>query len=358
MDNVKILFFYSGIDSPHLVKWGKRVISDVRKSSGQDDVSDQVEFLDVIKSNRLMLVPMGIYFFVLPISLVFVIFKRFGLRFLDLRFALECAIWRQFFKSKKDVRTVMAIEGSRALYKICREMGIETFELQHGVFPNSRPAVGRPMSYFQNDGEPDNYVVWSENSEFVVKQHSYKNTLKYPRAFGLRVNEDKDIDIVVTLQWGLFDKNQYDAETLHPIGLPQWSLDELSHFQKLGANILFKIHMVDLANDSGTEIYNEIGKYFGQDVVRKSRQYEREDVINLLVRAKCHVTLYSSCVIEAAEVGVQSIIIDDECASRGVRHDYFADYLHNGDAYIVNRGTIGERITKIIMLGENRTNIC
>ena len=349
MEKDKILFIYSARDSDHLIQWGKRVIAHIYKSSEHVSPSKAPIIKETKKSHRLLLVPTSIFFLCFPLSAIFFLLKKMGFEALDRRFELECLVWRCVFNIAGAPKLLIAIEGSRALFKICRDFNIETFELQHGVFSNDRPAVGRAMSYFQKDGEPDNYVVWNKHSNDIVRSHSGKNIFEYSRSFGIDALHDKDIDILITLQWGLFDQNTYHPEPLHRIGLQNWVLDALKQLQLKGINLFFRLHPVDKNKPSGKRVYDEIKDVFGAHALANAINIESQDVMVLMRRSKCHITLYSSSVMEAAELGVPSIILDKECESSGSRYDYFSSYLQNGDAQIANSANISQILNKILL---------
>lgn len=347
---MKVLILISERDNDNLIEWIERAVTDTLSKRFGDPVKQRLIFHKVRKKSFLLGIPKSYFWILLPLTVSFYIFKRIGLPYLDLRTSLEMGFWKIYFLCFNEVRVIASIEGSGSLYKVANSFGLLSFEMQHGVFPNERPMLGRTMAAFRGGEEPQHYVVWDEVSEKIISAHSNKKIIRYSRALPKLVNSDKEYDVLVTLQWGLFDVNLYDAEQLDTIGIQFWCLENLLDLHQRGYSIVFKLHPASLKRHGGKKQYNRIIELFGQQVLENSRKLERNDVIEDLAKSKIHLTLYSSCIIEAAALGIKSIILDLECSAMGKRASWFRKYVNQGLVEIADRDSIKQKLGNLLDL--------
>lgn len=341
---MKVLILTSERDNDNLIEWIEHTIQDILDERFGESIKKQLIFQKVKKKRFLLGIPKLYFWIFFPFTVPFYIFKKVGLSCLDLRLLLELSFWKIYFLFLNRVDVIVSIEGSGALYKVANSLGLLTLEVQHGVFPDDRPLLGRTIAAFRGGEEPQHYVVWDKVSEEIVSAHSNKKIIKYSRVLPQLISYTKTYDVLVTLQWGLFDVNRYDSEQLDTIGIQFWCLEKLLALHRRGYSIVFKLHPASLKRHGGQRQYDRILELFGKQVLENSRNLERNDVIEDLARSKIHLTLYSSCILEAASQGIKSIVVDSECLEMGKRASWFKKYVDQGLVEVANRENLKQKL--------------
>lgn len=191
-----------------------------------------------------------------------------------------------------------------ALSQACRELGITSIELQHGLITSYLPAYIKTTTSENRDCVPEYLLTHGDIfTDAVKKGHIFEKNKIISTGF-LYLEKIKEEDtykkqkklissfkhnIIITSQWTL--SNEMTAFTT--------KVAEEIRKSKLNIGILFKPHPYDKTNYSNFNNYNNIiliDKY--------------EDIFKLLHQVEVHSTVYSTSGLDAMALGKPNIFID------------------------------------------------
>lgn len=220
--------------------------------------------------------------------------------------------WYKKILVRSDTKIVLLVsyysDRGMALIKACKDLGIKTADIQHGIQGNLHAAYGNWLNNEATDYNtiPDSFLVWSE-----FEKENIKNSIVIGNVFeSMWYGKNKMIDhydkivtsyssklgspnnILFTLQYGI----KYDN-----------SVFELLHRTQNEFNWLIRFHPV-MENDDKSNFIKNL-KLFNVN------NYEIDQSTSLPLYAiirnvGLHVTHSSSTVLEAANFKVSSLIID------------------------------------------------
>jgi hypothetical protein len=191
-----------------------------------------------------------------------------------------------------------------ALSQACRELGIISIELQHGLITSSLPAYIKTTKSGNRDCVPEYLLTHGDVfTDMVKKGHLFEENKIISTGFpylekikegNTHKKQKKSIspfkqNIIVTSQWTISNEIQEYAA----------KVAEETKKSKLNIGILLKPHPYDKTDYSNFKNYNNItliDKY--------------EDIFELLHQVEVHSTVYSTSGLDAMALGKPNIFID------------------------------------------------
>lgn len=272
--------------------------------------------------------------------------------------------WKKVFKKSKPKR-IIAVMPSEGMCNAAHQLNIWLADLQHGVITQSHPYYGTSFVLTKKSHNlPSCFLLWNKNSElvisawknekhvetFIIGNLAFLEPLLLPKSNLLNNIEPKDF-ILITLQWGLertpnaeifFYKNLITQELIKVINLN-------SHY-----NWLIRLHPVQ--QKDAEYIFNQLSKVLPKEVIERSKRYASSPLLSILLQSKLHVTYNSSVTIEAACIGVKTILLDKRLQVGSLLEDYFLDEKNHGSAVVVDdrEKDIDLNIEKILKNNTNR----
>ena len=239
-------------------------------------------------------------------------------------------------------------DAGMAFLSACKELGIKTFDIQHGVQGDLHLAYGRWLKVPKNGYEsiPDYFLVWSEDEKKVIDNWNGQINVHKAIILGnLFANMWKGENSSIVIQndqkirsFKNFEKNKNVLLTLSPntnqLMEETW---KAVAFCQTKFNWLIRLHPTMIQDLK--QISKEIKRLgiWNFEIVDSSTL----PLYSLLRNVDAHITSQSSCVLEAVEFGIQSIITSDYGKS------LYEEEVKNKDAYFAKSK---EDICKILDL--------
>lgn len=254
---------------------------------------------------------------------------------------------------KHNVKKIMSIMPDADWCVAARDSGVEVIDLQHGVINSQHPWYGaryiekRKKSelpthfYVWNKASAEALLEWADAKTTVVEVHGNlwidrfkKSSLDDTIVNQLRINSNffrnSNPTILFTSQWS----SRYDVSNV----CPAW-LIELIQKNSMQHNYLIKLHPTLLTSKKYPQVRKMLFENFSNlpnvDWVRTSSSA----LPALLCNVDIHLTVNSSVVIEAAEMGLKSGIVDPQIKSGGLRFEYFENEIASGAAEVLAEST-------------------
>ena len=219
----------------------------------------------------------------------------------------------------------------------CKKLGIKTVDIQHGVQGEFHLAYSNWLKV-PNEGYaqlPDYFSVWSEEEKTCIeKWNNNLNTHKVVVSGNLFANMWKlnDSDVVKAYDIKVNDIIKFKDKPVVLLTLSPYTEDETKKIYKiiketqLEFNWLIRLHPGMLKKKA--KILEAIKKH-------KIVNFELEEssdlpLYSILRNIDLHITVQSTCVIEAAEFGVKSIITSE------YGRNLYLSSISNGDAVYLN----------------------
>ena len=230
------------------------------------------------------------------------------------RFRVNYALYTDLFRKLRPGQIYLVVSyGQGEMIKAARDLGIETIELQHGVFGRyhlgySFPDRTTPLDYF-----PDQFHVWSEywkripelplpEARIVVR--GFEHLEHYKREYaGLGKNRSQ---ILVISQGSIGSRL---AETIRD-NLPALS----------GYRIVYKLHPGEYDR---WRSYPALVEMVGRGEVRLAKDV---DLYRLMAESQFQIGVYSTALFEGIEFGCETVLVE----LPGIA--YMKDLLESGRA--------------------------
>lgn len=211
---------------------------------------------------------------------------------------------------------VLTIGASEVLVRACREAGISTVEIQHGMFEKSDLEM-----YWPGGICPDTFLTWDTRSGRIAHEHGIRpwvlghpdeilQTWKHPPS--------KELGEFVCVSLGY---NVEDSED--PWGcFPRRLASAMDHLLESHISLLIRIHPVMAARASRAK---QIEKWIGQRFagVRIDNPM-RVPLSSTISSSYCNLTVLSATWFEFAIAGRATSVLDEEAA---IRYKYLADEI-------------------------------
>lgn len=203
---------------------------------------------------------------------------------------------------------VLTIGASEVLVKACREAGISTVEIQHGMFEKSDLEIYWPRGIY-----PESFLTWDARSGRIALEHGFKPwVLGHPDEF-LRTWEkssSKKLGDFVCVSLGY---NSEDSED--PWGcFPRRLTSAMDHLLDSNISLLIRIHPVMAARANRAK---QIEKWIGQRFAGvRIDNPTRIPLSSTIGSSFCNLTVLSATWFDFALAGRPSAVMDKAAASR------------------------------------------
>ena len=211
---------------------------------------------------------------------------------------------------------VMTIGASEVLVKVCREAGISTVEIQHGMFEKSDLEIYWPKGIC-----PESFLTWDARSGRIAQEHGIKPwVLGHPDEI-LRTWEkssSKKLGDYVCVSLG------YDSEDSEdPWGsFPRQLTSAMDYLLESNISLLIRIHPVMAARASRAK---QIEKWIGQRFAGVRIDNPMRVPLSSTIGSSClNLTVLSATWFEFAIAGRSTSVLDKEAA---IRYQHLADEL-------------------------------
>ncbi len=249
----------------------------------------------------------------------------------EIKIVKASEIYWKFLLKKLSVKKVYIVAYYNGhfygLIKACRELGIDTIEIQHGVQGAYHLAYGSFYNIPQQGYDTLPKIYWCWNEIYFNSINEWASKTSFHKAYNkghtwinyLRKNkiltEGHNKDII------LFTSQPYKLE----IAFSQFVLEVLTKIQDLGI-VYLRLHPSQLSYKEKIREYlksNNIYEYVNMDVA------STENLAKILNRTKLHITLDSSVIIEADMFDVDSVLLSEKS------EHLYEPYIESGRAVVV-----------------------
>lgn len=219
---------------------------------------------------------------------------------------LRWKIWANTIEALKPV-AVIGIGLDSDLVRICRNSGIPTIEIQHGIW-----TTGVEETLFQYWPEHENgsrlipnlICTWEKTYTKHAQDKGFDaiNCGFQVRDFGKMTDVPKSVDVVITASWGR-------ADSVDPFGMIEPSLNEaILSLSGARYQIAIRTHPVAEKNLTEKKLFRVLTElYPGVNIVFPSK----ETIEVSLRRGSLHLTQQSAACVDAALLGVPSLCLSE-----------------------------------------------
>lgn len=229
---------------------------------------------------------------------------------LPLSVQLLSLIWLNFLSLAKP-KIVIGIGVTGVLLATCKELGIKTIEVQHGVFDSEELEKWWPGSLRTSNDVPDLLLTWDEYYSKIANELDVSTlTVGYPHYFLNIVPEE------VNLLNGPHSRRICVVATLscrEETGIDPWGMINqqmhLSLLKLLEQNfrVLLRIHPVA---EGGMLRRRQISRWVHKRYKNAELSFPSDTgIIRSLMDADIHLTNSSSAILEASYLGVPSLYL-------------------------------------------------
>lgn len=249
------------------------------------------------------------------------------------------ALWGDILNKAKP-KIVVGIQPDEYLCHAGKKIGIPVYDLQHGVIADEHPWYGEKyrMSTPTED-LPDGFLCWDEQSVATIAKWASKKdvrVIEVGNPWFLRfIQEDPDDDLVheavaqwkthngaqpsilVSLQWGRL-QSEISSNGIIVDALEKVILGTANKY-----NWILRLHPVQLRGEEREIVLKYLTDTFGAEKAQKWLKSSQDPLPIVLRQVDLHITYNSTIVIEAAWMGVRSIILDQNIREGGNSESYF-----------------------------------
>ncbi len=307
----------------------------------------------------------GDYFFRLIALGEKAIRKLFGLPRSFLYF--EKYYWKRFLLHKR-ISRVLCIEPSQSFLEVCKNLSIDVCEVQHGVIDLS-PSSASHKDMTASDLYPDFFLSWDKRSgdSAVVRSYcksslligcsmalyhycSHRSSIKLERSKSVTDTITRRVNVLVTLHEGrgLSGTDYYSELNLEDAYLPKKVLEYMVG-SSTQYNYIFRLHPASKhVSGEVQSIYKCLNSYGLVDSMSELERVSAVPLYKQLEDTKVHITLYSSSTIEAAYMGVPTILLDPLLNKGRVREKHFEQEISDGIAMIADIDNLDSSFEKAL----------
>ena len=281
----------------------------------------------------------------------------------------EMYYWKSFL-IREDISRVLCIEPSQSLLKICNDLSIKVCEVQHGVIDLSPESLSH-KDMTENDLYSDFFLSWDQRSGDNAVKRSFNKTnslLGCSMALyhylghdsrgnlgslecGLQATSKKK-NVLVTLQWGMGPSgpDYYSELPLEECYLPREVLEYMASSSEQ-YNYIFRLHPVSKrVKGEVKSIFHSLQAFGLTNTIDELVRISDIPIYIQLQDVELHITLYSSATIEAAYVGVPTILLDPALKKGRIREKHFEREIDDGIAFIAGVNDLEETLKKALRM--------
>jgi len=237
----------------------------------------------------------------------------------------QVIVWKLVLMLLKP-RVMIAIDWDVALNKACNSKKIKLYYLQHGVIAADHMYFGKnTLQKIDSQSLPYGFLSWDDvsakNFEYLSTTFTignqwnnffFTNTIsdwfEKDKIASALYNFEKPV-VLFTLTWGKH----------HQYIMPNYMIDVIKHTLN-NYTWIIRLHPIIYSNK---ESQDEIGQFFNQYFTENEkekifwREFNTLPLPLLLTKTMAHITIESSVVIEAAQFGVTSLILNNKVVEYG-----------------------------------------
>lgn len=267
----------------------------------------------------------------------------------------EALRWEKVL-AKAQPRLVIGIQPNMPLCLACHRLGVPIFDLQHGLISDTpdNPYYFSGRRHVFHDGVlPSGVLCWDKESVATLKCISWfqnKELISVGNPwFGRFVDNSADDDLVqreraklacekgdkpvvlVTLQHNMRDfAGDYVTD-----GVMVDALREVIKNTSERYLWLIRLHPSQMAGSEKTHLIRYLECHFGGSANVLWQSSSRSPMPLVLAMADLHITHFSSTVVEAANFGVHSALLDPHICPGGKHETFYRHEIDNGFAEVV-----------------------
>lgn len=237
----------------------------------------------------------------------------------------QVIVWKLILMLLKP-RVMIAIDWDVALNKACNSQKVKLYYLQHGVIAADHMYFGKnTLQKINSQSLPYGFLSWDEisakNFEHLCSTFAIGNqwnNLFFTNTISDCFKKDKTTSalyyfekpvVLFTLTWGKH----------HQYIIPDFMIDVIKHTLN-NYTWIIRLHPIVYSNK---ENQNKIEQFFNQYFTKNEneaifwREFNTLPLPLLLTKTMAHITIESSVVIEAAQFGVTSLILNNKVIEYG-----------------------------------------
>lgn len=265
-------------------------------------------------------------------------------------------LWIYIIKRVKP-KCIIGIQPDVNICMAARRMGVDIYDLQHGVISDSHPDYGQKyLDDSTTETLPTGYLCWDDQSVNVLSKWVISKqirTIKIGNPWFLRfiypiqndflvheaLNASKQIidpyrpSILVSLQWGM--RQFYPEKEFNGVMVKALEETILETFEEY--NWIVRLHPVQLMGEEKESVTQYLIEVFGNEKADMWLDTSKLPLPLILKNVNLHITDFSSIVIEASWMGVRSGILNQEVKSGGKFEDYYVSERNSGMAEVIDQ---------------------
>jgi hypothetical protein len=247
-------------------------------------------------------------------------YSLFGVYRRRLVLALKTRMWVKLIR-KANPKFVVGVQPSEDLCAACKALDIKVYDAQHGVINRQHPWYSSRIKMLEERFLPSGFLVWDEASGHGLSAAKEKGIevliLGHPEflRYGYEKNnpsgpdrtvteEQKDVNILITLQWGLDDVFS-DPEEKGLMGRELIRVIKNSD-QKIKWHM--RMHPVQMRKNY-EKIHSDLQSMFGNSKKIDISNATLNPLPMVLSSMDLHITYHSTVVVEAGWMGIPSAIL-------------------------------------------------
>lgn len=251
--------------------------------------------------------------------------------------------WKKVIQ-KSNAKFIICIMPSIDLCNASYDLNVWLADLQHGVITQSHPYYGKDFIVSKKIIDiPKHFLLWDKSSEQIIAE--WKNTKNVETTIignlalldSIFDKKNKHVNnfannnlILISLQWGL-DEDENSSQIFYENILSNELIKVIN--DNLNYKWFLRLHPVQLRDSEF--IFQKLAQILPNDVIIFSKQHISSSLLDILMQTKIHITYNSSVTIEAAKIGVPTILLDSRLNDYGIYKDYFFDEKKSGIAKVV-----------------------
>lgn len=264
--------------------------------------------------------------------------------------------WRKILMAARP-KLVLAIEPSSSLCRVCHELGIRVFDIQHGFIGDNNPNYGYSFQMSRSrECLPDCILCWDNSSADSLQKWTIEKGIEvriignpWLQKFMINRTDDPIVKyfgllnrselgqkgkprILVALQWGLYDVAVTPNQELFTNEFMPKALEEAIKQTSDLYEWVLRPHPVQYKDE---KVFQRLVKYVADRFGRNAMISRCVPLPLVLSSADLLITYSSSAVIEADFLGVKSALLDPQL-NGGIVGGYFEQQIKNGSASILH----------------------
>ncbi len=223
-------------------------------------------------------------------------------------------------------KALIVIDWDIALNKVCNSKKIKLYYLQHGVIASDHMYFGKnTLRNFAIEHLPYGFLSWDDisakNFEYLCKTYVIGNQWNngfFENTFlewfnrdeaALALNNFKKPIILLTLTWGVH----------HRFIIPDYMIAVIRQTLNIYTWVIRLHPVVYMKKENRDEFEQFLDKNFTLEEKEKIfwKEFNTLPLPLILTKTKTHITIESSVVIEAAQFGITSLILNDMVVEYG-----------------------------------------